>query len=200
MASVYDGIVSRHVNRRLSRPIARLLAHTPVTPNQVSVLSLAIAAGAFVSFLYGLHIVGGLLAQLSSIVDGVDGDLARLTGSSSRFGGFLDAVIDRYSDSLILLGVSVWAASGDDPTFAWVAGFAALAGSFAVTYTRARIDEGHRTLFDRGLASLASRDVRLLIVMIGGVAGIGIPTLVLIALLTNIVVILRVVQARSALK
>ncbi|MCH7793453.1 MAG: CDP-alcohol phosphatidyltransferase family protein [Planctomycetes bacterium] len=163
-------------------------------------LSLAIAAGAFVSFLYGLHIVGGLLAQLSSIVDGVDGDLARLTGSSSRFGGFLDAVIDRYSDSLILLGVSVWAASGDDPTLAWVAGFAALAGSFAVTYTRARIDEGHRTLFDRGLASLASRDVRLLIVMIGGVAGIGIPTLVLIALLTNIVVILRVVQARSALK
>ena len=199
MTSVYDGVVSRHVNRRLSRPIARILSHTPATPNQVSVLSLAIAAGAFVSFVYGLPIVGGLLAQACSIVDGVDGDLARLTGSSSRFGGFLDAVIDRYADALILLGVSVWAASGSDPTLAWMAGFAALAGSFAVTYTRARIDEGHRTLFDRGLASLASRDVRLLIVMIGSLVGLGIPTLILIALLTNAVVVVRLVQARAVL-
>ena len=200
MASVYDGIVSRHVNRRLSRPIARLLSHTPATPNQVSVLSLAIAAGAFVSFLYGQPIVGGLLAQLCSIVDGVDGDLARLTGSASRFGGFLDAVIDRYADALILLGVSVWAASESDPGLAWTAGFAALAGSFAVTYTRARIDEGHRTLFDRGLGSLASRDVRLLIIMIGSIAGFGTPTLILLAVLTNAVVIVRLVQARSALE
>ena len=58
MTSVYDGVVSRHVNRRVSRPIARLLSHTPATPNQVSVLSLAIAAGSFVSFFYGQPIVG----------------------------------------------------------------------------------------------------------------------------------------------
>ena len=199
MASVYDGIVSRHLNRRLSHPIARLLSRTPATPNQVSVLSLAIAAGAFAAFVYGQPIVGGLLAQLSSVVDGVDGDLARLTGSSSRFGGFLDAVIDRYAEALILLGLSVWAASGGGATLAWVAGFAALAGSFAVTYTRARIAEEQRTLFDRGLASLASRDVRLLIVMIGSVLGLAVPTLVVLAVLTNVVVVVRLIQARVAL-
>ena len=200
MTSVYDGVVSRHLNRRLSRPIARLLSHTPATPNQVSVLSLAIAGGAFAAFVSGLPILGGLLAQLCSIVDGVDGDLARLTGSSSRFGGFLDAVIDRYADALILLGVSGWAASGDTPTLAWTAGFAALAGSFAVTYTRARIDESQRTLFDRGLASLASRDVRLLLIMIGSIAGLGVATLLVLAVLTNAVVVVRLVQARVALR
>ena len=200
MASVYDGIVSRHLNRRLSRPIARLLSRTPTTPNQVSVLSLAIAGGAFAAFVFGHPVVGGLLAQLCSVVDGVDGDLARLTGSSSRFGGFLDAVIDRYADALILLGLSVWAAADGGATLAWVAGFAALAGSFAVTYTRARIEEEQRTLFDRGIGSLASRDVRLLIVMIGSVLGLGVPTLVVLAVLTNAVVVVRLIQARAALR
>ena len=200
MASVYDGLVSRHLNRRASRPIAKALSHTPVTPNQVSVLSLVIAAGAFASFVAGLPIVGGVLAQVCSIVDGVDGDLARLTGASSRFGGFLDAVIDRYADALILLGLTIWAAGGDNPTLAWTAGFVALAGSFTVTYTRARIDEARRTLFDRGLVSMASRDVRLLLVMIGSVLGLGLPTLILLGVLKNAVVVVRLARARVALR
>ena len=200
MASVYDGLVSRHLNRRASRPIARVLSHTRVTPNQVSVLSLAIAVGAFAAFVAGLPIVGGVLAQVCSVVDGVDGDLARLTGASSRFGGFLDAVIDRYSDALILLGLTIWAAGGDNSTLVWAAGFVALAGSFTLTYTRARIDEARRTLFDRGLVSLASRDVRLLLVMIGSVLGLGLPTLILLGVLTNAVVVMRLARARVALR
>ena len=200
MASVYDGLVSRHLNRRASRPIAKLLSHTPVTPNQVSVLSLLVAVGAFAAFVAGLPILGGVLVQVCSVVDGVDGDLARLTGGSSRFGGFLDAVIDRYADALILLGLTIWAAGSDNSALAWTAGFAALAGSFTVTYTRARIDETRRTLFDRGLVSVASRDVRLLLIMIGSVARLGIPTLILLGVLTNAVVLLRLAQARVALR
>lgn len=207
-ASAYDGLVSRHLNRRLSRPAARLLAKSPMTPNQVTVVSLCVASGSLAAFALGVPIAGGLLAQAGSVIDGVDGDLARFAGRGTKFGSFFDAVVDRYSDALVLLGLTLWATSGGAGTAAWAAGFAALSGSFAVTYTRARVDESRRTMFDRGVASLASRDVRLLLVMIGALAGglapgggpaYGVGTLIALAALTNGVVLLRVLSARRAL-
>lgn len=196
----YDGIVSRNINRRLSRPIAHVLARTPATPNHVTAFSLAVAAGSLAAFVLGNPIAGGLLAQAGSIIDGVDGDLARITGSGSKFGAFFDAVVDRYSDALVLLGLTIWAASESGGSLTWSAGFAALAGSFAVTYTRARVDESRRTMFDRGLTSLASRDVRLLGVMAGAVLGLGLETLIALAVVTNTVVLLRVGALRRALR
>ena len=158
------------------------------------------AGGVLYLFAAGQPIGAGLLAQACSIVDGVDGDLARAKGMASRFGGFLDAVLDRYTDALILLGLTIWAASVTDGVLPWAAGFAALSGSFIVTYTRARIEESRRTMFDRGLSSLASRDVRLLLVMIGALAGQGTATLLALAALTNAIVVVRLFAARSALR
>ena len=200
MESVYDGFVSRHLNRRVSRPVARLLTNTPITPNQVSFASLAVALAACVTFAYGHNLIAALLTQLSSIVDGVDGDLARFKRMTSAFGGFLDSVLDRYADALILLGLTIWVTQTTEPIRAWVVGFAALAGTFTVTYTRARIDNVPRSVFDRGITSAGSRDVRLFIVMIGGLAGQGFATLVLLAALTNTVVVLRLLHARRLLR
>jgi len=197
--AVYDGLVSRHLNRRISRPLARLLAHTPATPNQVSIASLGLALACFGCFAYGYYIAGALLAQASSIADGIDGDLARQKNMTSAFGGFMDAILDRYADSLILLGLTIWAA-GDSETYVWVVGFCALAGTFIVTYTRARIDVQKARPFDRGITSAASRDVRLLMVMVGGLLGQGLLTLVVLAVLTNTVVLLRLLAARQILK
>jgi len=92
---VYDGYISKHINRRLSEPIARLLAKSSVTPNQMTWAAFGVALLAFISFILGQNIVAGLLVQLSSIVDGIDGSLARLKGMTSEFGGFLDSVLDR---------------------------------------------------------------------------------------------------------
>jgi len=199
MANVYDGFVSRHLNRRISRPAARLLARTPVSPNQVSFASLGVALGAFVAFVYGYHIAGALLTQASSVMDGIDGDLARAKGMTSAFGGFMDSILDRYADALVILGMAIWAAGDDPVTGVWVVGFLALAGTFVVTYTRARVDEATTALFDRGLTSIASRDIRLFVIMVGALAGQGLITLVVIASLTNIAVLLRLIRARSAL-
>ena len=80
----YDGFVSRHINRRFSRPIARLLAYTPVTPNQVSLLSFVIALGSLALFLNDHPAWAGGAVQASSIVDGVDGDLARRKNIATR--------------------------------------------------------------------------------------------------------------------
>jgi len=200
MEGVYDGFISRNLNRRISRPLARLLSRTPVTPNQVSVFSLGVASVAFLSFAQGYYVAGALLAQASSIVDGIDGDLARIKNMTSAFGGFMDSILDRYVDGLILLGLAIWTAGDDSLVYVWAIAFLAMTGTFAVTYTRARIEHIPRNTFDSGLTSAASRDVRLFVVMVGALAGQGLATLIVLAVLTNGVVLLRMRHARHLLK
>lgn len=191
--SVYDGFVSRHINRRMSEPLARLLAKTNFTPNQATWGAFGVAVLASISFIMGQNVVGGILIQLSSVADGVDGALARLKGMTSFFGGFLDSVLDRYADVLILLGMTLWSLSHESYAGIWLAGFFAVVGTMLVSYTRARIDTEHRHLFDRGFASLASRDIRLFLLMLGAVVGQVYFCLLVIAGLTNIIVLYRII-------
>ncbi len=200
MADVYGGYISRHLNRKLSEPVARLLAKTKITPNQVSWAAFGIAVLSFVSFILNQHIVGGLLVQLSSIVDGVDGSLARLKGMTSAFGGFLDSMLDRYADILIVLGLTLWSVSHETYPGIWLAGFLAIAGTMGISYSRARIGSDHRQLFDGGLQSLASRDVRLFLIMLGAVIGQAYFGLIIIAALTNLVVFYRLILANRKLR
>jgi CDP-L-myo-inositol myo-inositolphosphotransferase len=169
MASAYDGYVSRYINRRISDPIAKLLARTRITPNQVSWTAFCLATLSFLSFIYNWNIAGGLLAQLSSVIDGVDGSLARLKGMSS------------------------WSASNEVYPYVWLAGFLSITGTLGVSYSRARISAESRHYFDRGFLSLASRDIRLLIVMIGAIIGQGYFCLIVIATLTHLMIISRLI-------
>ena len=200
MDVVYDGFISRHINRRLSEPIARILARTRLTPNQGTWGAMGIAVLSFVSFVMGQHILGGILAQLSSVADGIDGSLARLKGMTSAFGGFLDSALDRYADALIVLGMILWSLSHESYPGVWLVGFLAIVGTLCVSYTRARIDPEHRLLFDKGLSSIASRDIRLFLIMLGCVAGQVYFCLAAIATLTNLVVFYRLIYSYKCLR
>ena len=200
MEAVYDGYISKYVNRKASEPMAQLLAKTRITPNQMSWAAFGIALLSFISFVFGWNIIGGLLAQLSSIVDGIDGSLARLKGAVSTFGGFLDSVLDRYADILIVLGLTLWSLSNESYAGIWIAGFLAIAGTICISYTRARVGSNHRHLFDKGLASLASRDIRLFLIMLGAIAGQAYFCLIAIAALTNLVVFYRLIYMNRYLR
>jgi len=193
METVYDGYISKHINRKMSEPMARLLAKTKVTPNQMTWAAFGIALLSFVSFVLGHNIIAGLLVQLSSIVDGIDGSLARLKGMTSEFGGFLDSVLDRYADILIVLGLTLWSLSHETYSGIWLAGMLAITGIICISYTRARISPNHRHLFDKGFKSLASRDIRLFLIMLGAVIGQAYFCLIIIAALTNLVVFYRLI-------
>ncbi len=193
MEAVYNGYISKHLNRKISEPMARLFAKTKVTPNQMTWAAFGIALLSFISFIFGQNIIGGLLVQLSSIVDGVDGSLARLKGMTSTFGGFLDSVLDRYADILIILGLTIWSLSHETYPGIWQVGFLAIAGTICLSYTRARISPEHQHLFDKGLKSLASRDIRLFLIMLGAVTGQAYFCLIIIAALTNLVVFYRLI-------
>jgi len=191
--TIYNGYVSRHINRKMSEPLARLLAKTKVTPNQMTWAAFGIALLSFFSFILGQNIIGGLLVQLSSIVDGIDGSLARLKSMTSEFGGFLDSVLDRYADIFIVLGLTLWSLSHESYPGIWIAGFLAITGTICISYTRARISPNHRRFFDKGLKSLASRDIRLLLIMLGAVIGQAYFCLITIAAITNLVVFYRLI-------
>lgn len=114
-----DGIISRAINRRLSLAVTRVVASTELRPN---VLSLAILlVGLFGAWLashgdrLGLAL-GGLLFQSQSVLDGCDGELARVTFRGSKLGEWIDTVGDDITNYAFFgaLGVGLWRASGND--------------------------------------------------------------------------------------
>jgi phosphatidylglycerophosphate synthase len=103
-----DGLAAKLINRRISLPITYLLARTRITPNQITLVALACAiAGAFVLSRGGYHaaLAGMLLFEIGSIVDGIDGELARLRLQFSRRGQWLDTVVDDISNVCYATGV-----------------------------------------------------------------------------------------------
>ncbi len=187
-----DGIISRHINRKISLRISKILVNTPITPNALSLISFLIGLASAVAFSLEKNLIAGVLAQISSIVDGCDGEIARLKGLSSKFGGFFDAILDRYADCFILMGMIY-----PSPEKLWIPGALAIIGSYSISYTAAKAREIADLSWLSPLTKLAKRDVRLFLIFLGGVMNLIAPTLILLAALTNSIVLLRILQFRS---
>ncbi len=103
-----DGILARYVDRHISWRISRWLAHTSVTPNQVTIANTIVglcSAWMFASASYWIRLAGAALFLFSVTMDGVDGELARLTMTESTFGGMLDVVTDNVVHAAIFAGL-----------------------------------------------------------------------------------------------
>lgn len=174
-----EGPVSRYLNRPVSRRVARVLAPTRITPNQVSLLSLLIAAATLPLFAADQPIAAALAIHASSVVDGVDGDLARLQGTASRFGAIFDASLDRFADALVFLGMALWSDGATDLPAPLVLGLAATASALTVSYSRARI-EASAPGVPGAAAGIASRDVRLFVAALLSAVGLAYWALVAI--------------------
>ena len=151
------GLVEALFTRRLSTLLTRLLIRTPLTPNQVTVLSfLIILPGAYLlSTGERVALIGaGLLIQLSYTLDCCDGELARLRGLSSPFGAWLDGLFDRIAELALCLalGHALERQSGDPHAYLYsFVVFASLAMTHIATLMNA-------TAFGKGqLAESASR-------------------------------------------
>ena len=193
-----DGPVSRYLNRPLSLWITkRFLLNRRITPNQISFFSflLSMAASALFCWGHGAALAaGGVLAQLSSVVDGCDGEVARLKHEESDFGGWFDAVLDRYADGFLLLGLTYFAYAAH--TAFWVPGigFLAILGTFMNSYTADKYDGFmRRTLGSRRSYFRLGRDVRMFLIFLGALAQQPLLVLGCIALLMNVETIRRIV-------
>jgi phosphatidylglycerophosphate synthase len=105
-----DSFLSRHIHRPISRFITKGLAKTAVTPNAVTLFNIVVGlAGAFflAKGVYVLQLLGSLLFLSSTILDGVDGELARLTLKESVFGHYLDIVGDNVVHVAVFFGIAL---------------------------------------------------------------------------------------------
>lgn len=195
-----DGPVSRYLNRPLSVRISRYLTRTPITPNQISLLSFfgsLMAAGLFAAGGYPALAVGGLLAQFASVIDGCDGEVARLKFQESDYGGWFDAVLDRYADAFLLFGLTWHTLAGSAGKWVLFVGFLAIIGSFVLSYTADKYDRLMRARFTSGKAPRLGRDLRVFLIFLGALLNQPFVTLLVIAALMNGEVVRRVWISRD---
>jgi CDP-L-myo-inositol myo-inositolphosphotransferase len=216
-AKLIDGPVSRHINRFFSIRLTRRLAPYPITPNQISVVStLTGLAGAACFFGVGfvtawppllrwmLMALAGLTIQVSSILDGVDGEIARLKYQASPYGAYLEYMLDRYVDGLTVMGM-VYASYALTGSFSIVlAGFLALIGLPLSSIHRAKfLAETKRNYLDKDEGLLRhlpySRDVRLFTIFLGGITNQIALAMYFLALVPNLGALLRLYTVKKAM-
>ncbi|MCH8028440.1 MAG: NTP transferase domain-containing protein [Candidatus Dadabacteria bacterium] len=197
-----DGPVSRYLNRPISLRFSRHLAKYNITPNQISLFSFLcslLAAGLFAMGGYLALLLGGVLAQFASIIDGSDGEVARLKYQCSDYGGWFDAVLDRYADAFLLLGLTWHILATEANGWILLTGFMAIIGSFMLSYTADKYDSLMRSrIAAGGRAELRlGRDVRVFLIFLGAVTNLVLPVLALIAVVTNLETLRRVIITRD---
>lgn len=186
MLSHYKGSL-----QAMADPVARLLLRARVRANHLTVVGLGVSILAAYALAQGHLRLGAALLAVAGLFDFFDGSLARLSGQESDFGAFLDSVVDRYSDLVVLLGILVLYQRLQDPAGGFLT-MAALLGTVMVSYTKARAQS-------IGVAceiGLMERPERLIVLIAGAAFHLLTPALGVLALLTNITALQRIAYTR----
>jgi phosphatidylinositol phosphate synthase len=161
----------KEAGRALLAPLVRLAQRLGITPNRVTVIGFAVVVVASVLIAVGQLLAGAAILVAGSLLDAVDGALARATGGGTPFGGFLDSTLDRAAEAILYAGLIVYFLRTDlDPIPPVVLALAALCGSFMVSYTRAKAE----AIGVSASVGLAPRTERLVLIVAGiALAGLG---------------------------
>ncbi len=200
-AAIKDGYTSGA--RRLAMQSITGLARTRVTPNALTAtgVTLCAIASVLVYFEYRDELLffwlGAAVFVLGSILDILDGALARVGGKTTPFGAFLDSTTDRVSEAFMLGAIAlVLSRDGNELALAFVV--AALTGSFLVSYTRSKA-EGLGLKGDVGIGSRAERVVVITAGLVLAPWGLLPWAVYLLAATTWITVLQRVLHVRKQL-
>lgn len=173
-------------------PVGAFLNKLGIHPNTMTLLGLVGHLGAAILLAIGQIQWGGLVVLLTAPFDALDGTMARLRGKPSRFGGFLDSVVDRYAELVLLGGLLVYYVRGDQWLPALLV-YVAAAGSTMVSYTRAR-GEGLGITVKTGLLTRLERYIVIIACLL-----LNIPLVMvwILAILTNFTALQRILAIRK---
>jgi CDP-L-myo-inositol myo-inositolphosphotransferase len=173
-----------------------------VKPWQISVASFAATVAAGLAFAVGHAATGGLMAQFASVLDGVDGEIARIRYQDSAFSGVYDALLDRIGDAAVIGGMTLYAWLMGAGHSAVALGFGAMAGSSLSMLVK----EKYGTQFSRPYGPeretrfrwlLLGRDGRLFLSLVAGLTGHVEAVLAYLAVGTHIHAGVRIYRIRS---
>ncbi len=168
--------------------IVGALALSRIHPNVLTALGLVINTWAAFLFAAGSFRWAGAVVILAGLFDMVDGRVARETNRVTRFGGFFDSVVDRYSDLALFMGLLVYYAS-INRFFYIVLTAIVMTGSVMVSYTRARAE----CTIPKCKVGFLERPERVVLIIIGALFDRMAPVLWVIAVLSNLTVIHRMI-------
>lgn len=181
-------------------PLVRGLVRAGVTPNTLTTVGALLILASAVAFGMGSIRLGGLLVLASGVVDTLDGQVARRTAASTRFGAFYDSTLDRVGDGASFVGIAAWLMVAPDIRWrqaAVIICMLAIVTAMLVSYMRARA-EGLGLECKVGVAQRAERIILLGLptLLVGaGPGGVILTTVVaLLALLSLITVVQRFVH------
>ncbi len=167
--------------------IVRGLTFFRINPNFLTFTGVIISFWAAWNFGHGRFFRGGLIIILAGLFDMLDGEVARVSRSETRFGAFYDSVIDRYSDIIILQGLMVWYARQQRLEYVVLVGVVFM-GAVLTSYARARAE----SLIPTCKVGFMERPERIVLLIIGGLANRMEAVLWILAVLGNWTVIDRI--------
>lgn len=179
----------------LLRHVVSGLAATGLTPNMFTFLGLAVNSWAAALFAMGRFRGAAGVLFLAGFLDMADGQVARRVGRVTAFGAFLDSTLDRYSDLALYLGLVVYYTLIGRPFYMALAAVA-MASSFMVSYSRARAE----SLIASCKVGFMERPERLVLLILGGVFNRMAQVLWVIAAISTITVVHRVVYTWQELR
>jgi soluble lytic murein transglycosylase len=185
----------RETVRLWSDPVGRALFRLRLRPNHLTVIGLVVSFFAAAGFIAGHVRWAGCLLLLAGLCDLLDGALARVSGQATVFGAFLDSVIDRYSDLIVLLGIVVLFARTPHARGALVA-MAGLVGSVMVSYTKARAE----SIGVDCNVGFMERPERMICLVAGAILDLLEPALWVLAVLSNLTALQRIVFTRRVIE
>lgn len=189
-------------NRRLDplidrafAPLGPALTKAGVTPNQLTMVGVVLSfAGAAV--LAGGRLRAGMaILVFTWLFDVLDGALAKYSGQVSRFGGFLDSVMDRYTEGAVFVAFAYYYAAAGNPLMAGVTVFA-LIGAAAVSYARSRAENEIDGKCDVGVGARLPRLVIIAVTTLAGFPSVGIAV---VLALSHYTVLQRIIYTRRML-
>lgn len=159
---------------RVAHPFATFLVRMGITANGITVTGLVLTCAAAIALFGNGHLVSGaIVIAVCTLLDLVDGAVARASDGGSPYGALVDAVSDRVADGVILASLVWWIVHTDpDNRLALVMALACLVLSQVVSYSKARADAGGL----RTPGGLMERADRLVLILLGaGLEGLGVP-------------------------
>ena len=185
-----DGYISFYINRKFSQKLSAKLCNFNIKPNSITLISFLIAIMGSYFFFYGKYfytIIAGILIQFSSIIDGCDGEISRLKFLSTPIGAWLDTMLDRYADSIIVIGITYGYWINHKNYLVWILGFFAIIGFILASYSKKEYQLRHERKINEGVISkLSKRDVRLFTIFIGALINLAFESIVAIAIIHHV--------------
>lgn len=178
-------MLSARLGHSLDAPLGFIAKRIPFSPNTLTVTGFVITVIA--SFVIPFNIrLGGVLIMIGGIFDMLDGVVARTSGKTTKFGAFLDSVLDRYSDAFLFLSIAWYLAAHGDHTGSFLS-IGTMLGALLISYTRARA-EG---LGESCHTGIMERPERIILLIFATVIGWLVPILWVMLILTHITVLQR---------